>query len=58
MTIDPRTPVIVGVGQVTQRVDDPSAADEPIDLLARAARSALEDTGSAGLIIDTVAVAE
>ena len=58
MTIDPRTPVLVGVGQVTQRVDDPSAADEPIDLLARAARSALEDSGTAALTVDTVAVAQ
>ena len=30
-----RTPVIVGVGQAEQHVDDPAAALEPIDLLAR-----------------------
>jgi hypothetical protein len=58
MTIDPRTPVIVGVGQVTQRLEDPSAGDEPIDLLARAARTAVGDAGGSGLSIDTIAVAE
>src|SRR4051812_42865006 len=57
MAIDPRTPVIVGVGQAVQRVADPSAAAEPVDLLADAARRALDDAGAA-LQIDTVAVAE
>ena len=48
-----RTPVIVGVGQAEQRVDDPAAALEPIDLLHRAVDAALDDSGavvaSAGL---------
>ena len=57
MPIDPRTPVIVGVGQAVQRVADPGAAAEPVDLLADAARSALDDAGAA-LRIDTVAIAE
>ena len=60
MTIDPRTPVIVGVGQRTQHLPDPSAGLEPIDLLAATARAALTDCGDlgGGLRIDTVAVAE
>lgn len=58
MTIDPRTPVIVGVGQTSQRLDDPTAGLEPIDLLAVAARRAFDDIGTGSLIVDTIAVAE
>lgn len=57
MSIDPRTPVIVGVGQVTQKLEDPGAGAEPIDLLADAARTALGDAGGANLTVDTLAVA-
>jgi acetyl-CoA C-acetyltransferase len=57
MPIDPRTPVLVGVGQAIQRVADPAAAAEPVDLLAAAARTALTDAGDR-LRIDAVAVAE
>jgi acetyl-CoA C-acetyltransferase len=38
MTIDPRTPVLVGVGQVNDRDDD--AEIEPVDLMTMAAREA------------------
>ncbi len=57
---DPRTPVIVGVGQVQQRVDDPTTALEPIDLLAGAARTALDDAGAPSLLarLDTVAAVQ
>lgn len=61
MTIDPRTPVIVGVGQITQHLPDPSAGLEPVALLAAAARAARADAGDergGALRIDTVAVAE
>ena len=57
MSIDPRTPVIVGVGQVTQKLEDPGAGAEPIDLLADAGRIALADAGGNGLAVDTIAVA-
>src|SRR6478735_7889799 len=57
MPIDPRTPVIVGVGQTLQRTADPGTAQEPVDLLADAARAALADAG-ASLRVDTVAIAE
>lgn len=54
---DARTPVIVGVGQTTQRGDDPADALEPIDLLAVAARAAGDDAGAAVLDrVDTIAV--
>ncbi len=57
MPIDPRTPVIVGVAQAGQRLADPAAGLEPIELMADAARAALADAGAA-LTVDTVAVAE
>ncbi len=58
MTVDPRTPVIVGVGQVTQKLDDPTAGAEPVDLLGDATRTALSDASAPGLAVDTVAVAD
>src|SRR5689334_4733617 len=59
MAVDPRTPVLVGAGQAQQRVEDPSAALEPIDLLAVAVRAADADTGAPGSLlgrVDTIAV--
>mgnify|MGYP006265775287 CR=1 FL=1 len=40
MTLDPRTPVLVGVGQVNQRDESPHT--EPVDLMAAAAREAAD----------------
>lgn len=49
MALDPRTPVLVGVGQVTER-PDPEAPitdrPEPVELMARALRAAGEDSGA------------
>ena len=45
MSPDPRTPVIIGVGQHNQRVDRGEAALEPVELMTVAARSALSDAG-------------
>ncbi len=54
---DARTPVIVGVGQAEQRPAALTDALEPIDLLARAARVAGDDTGASILPrVGTVAV--
>ena len=47
-TISARTPVIIGVGQVQQRVDDPSEAADATVLMANAIRSAAEDATSTG----------
>lgn len=47
MTLDPHTPVIIGVGQLSQRVDRGEEELEPIDLMASAARIALGDAGVA-----------
>ena len=38
--MDPRTPVLVGYGQVNQRDDNPGV--EPVDLMASAARAAAD----------------
>ena len=59
-SLDPRTPVVVGVGQASERLD---AQDyqrrSPVDLAADAAREALADTGAdpsvVAAAIDTVA---
>ena len=40
MPIDPRTPVLVGYGQVNERNGDPAV--EPVDLMERAARAAAD----------------
>jgi acetyl-CoA C-acetyltransferase len=59
MAVDPRTPVLVGVGQTQQRVDDPTTALDPIDLLADAVHAADLDSGARRSLlaaIDTVAV--
>jgi acetyl-CoA C-acetyltransferase len=41
-----RQPVLVGVGQITQREPDPRAALGPLDLMAAAAKAAAEDSGA------------
>jgi acetyl-CoA C-acetyltransferase len=59
--VDSRTPVLIGAGQVSQRLDDPTRAREPIDLLADAARRAEADAGaprSPLAAVDTVAVVD
>ena len=53
---DPRTPVLVGVGQASDRTSLPGAAGSPLDLLARAAAAALDDCGGRSIALDTVAV--
>ncbi len=55
MNLDPRTPVVVGVGQAAERIDDPGyRAMSPVELAAAAARVALEDCGAG---VDAVAAA-
>jgi acetyl-CoA C-acetyltransferase len=51
MALDPRTPVLVGVGQVTEYPDDSRPVTdraEPVDLMASALRAAAEDCGGGG----------
>ncbi|MGP0031872.1 MAG: hypothetical protein ACLPVF_15370 [Acidimicrobiales bacterium] len=50
MALDPRTPVVVGVGQVTIHPDpggEPADRPEPLDLMVRALRAAAEDCDGA-----------
>lgn len=59
MAVDPRTPVIVGVGQFTERIDDPAYRGmSAVDLATEAAQAALTDTGAdaaaVAAAIDTV----
>ena len=58
--IDPRTPVLAGVGQASERLGQPGyQRRSPVDLAADAARAALADTGADPAVIaaaiDTVA---
>ena len=43
--LDPRTPVLIGAGQLSHRVDRGEAPLEPVDLIAEALRRAATDTG-------------
>ena len=49
--LDPRPPVLVGVGSVVQREEDPSRAREPFVLMARALERAAADAGSGELLL-------
>jgi acetyl-CoA C-acetyltransferase len=60
MSLDPRTPVIVGVGQSSERLGEPGyRCRSPVDLAADAARDALADAGAdpaaVAAAVDTVA---
>jgi len=58
MSLDPRTPVVVGTAQVVQRLDDPTHAREAIDLMAQALAEAGDDAGSTRILarLGTIAV--
>lgn len=43
--VDPRTPVLIGAGQLSNRVDRGDAPLEPVDLIVEALRRAGEDSG-------------
>jgi hypothetical protein len=45
-----RTPVLVGVGAITQREEDPTRAREPLALMREALARAAEDCGSRALV--------
>lgn len=56
MALDPRTPVIIGVGQRSQRVDRGEPELEPVDLMVVAARLAMEDATAPGRGFDSGAI--
>ena len=45
-----RTPVLAGVAQLEQRVFDPTAVKEPLDLMVEAVREAALDAGAKSLL--------
>jgi acetyl-CoA C-acetyltransferase len=58
--LDPRTPVLVGVGQASERLEDPGYRRlSPVELAAQAAQAAIADAGAGqaaiAAAIDTVA---
>ena len=60
MSIDPRTPVLVGVGAITQRPSGPDRSGEllePVELMVAAARAAAIDAGAPGLLAEVGVVA-
>jgi acetyl-CoA C-acetyltransferase len=58
MTCDDHLPIAVGVGSISQRLQNPKDAHEPLDLMIRAARKAESDSGVPGLLssVEYVAV--
>ena len=50
MTIDPRTPVVIGVAQAMQKPDDLSDALEAVAMMEQAVRNAASDAGAPGLL--------
>jgi len=48
--LDPRTPVLIGAGQLAQRVDQGAEILEPVDLMVEALRRAEADTGVSGVL--------
>ena len=54
--VDPRTPVLIGAGQVKQRVEDPRDGVEPLELMLRAAQRAESDSGCSGLFKELDAI--
>ena len=56
MTLDPRTPVLVGAGQLVQRPDDLADALEAIDCMAEVLERAADDAGARTLLGDATAI--
>jgi acetyl-CoA C-acetyltransferase len=56
--LDPRTPIIAGVGVATQRVDEPGGGDDAATLMTTAAQRARADSGAPAILaaVDQVAV--
>ncbi len=50
MAIDPKTPVLVGAGAVSQKIEDHTAAREPIELMIEAIERAADDAGTRDLL--------
>jgi len=49
-SLDPRTPVVIGVGQFLNRVDRGAEPQEPVELMIEALRVAEADTAASGVL--------
>ncbi len=49
MSLDPRTPVLVGVAAVQQRIDEPGGGLDAVELMVAAAEAAGRDAGASAL---------
>ena len=60
LSVPPRTPVLVGAAQLSQRAEDPALAKEPIALMEDALRAAAEDAGAPALLarLDSLCVTQ
>ena len=58
MSIDPRTPVLVGIAQSVDRTSEPGQGLSPQEMMAAVSRAAIADSGGAGVeaAIDCVTV--
>jgi acetyl-CoA C-acetyltransferase len=52
MTLDPRTPVLVGIAAIDQRLDDPTDSLEAFELMVAALEAAADDAGSRRLLTE------
>ena len=52
--VDPRTPVLIGAGQLSRRVDKGEAPLEPVDLIVEALRRAATDAGAGDAVLTGV----
>ncbi|MEY2566926.1 MAG: acetyl-CoA C-acetyltransferase [Actinomycetota bacterium] len=52
MPVDPRTPVVVGVGQTLRRLESAAGASEPADMVVEALRLAAEDSGAGSALLE------
>lgn len=52
MALDPRTPVIVGVGQNLRRLETAEGATEPVAMMVDALRLAAEDSGAGAKVLE------
>jgi acetyl-CoA C-acetyltransferase len=48
--LNPNTPVLVGIGVISQRQEDPTAAKEAIALMVDATRAAAADAGAPDIL--------
>src|SRR5580700_1700732 len=48
--LNPNTPILVGIGVISQRQEDPAAAKEAIALMIDATRAAAADAGAPDLL--------